>query len=307
MIPRGHTLPPDGEAFLAHMGTQRGCSPHTLRAYRNDLVQLSAHLSRLAVRGFPQATVSDLRSFLLELKQRGLAKRSMARKVAVMRALYRHLVRSGTVEKNPAAGLSIPKTGRSLPSFLSESEAKTLVECAPEKGKAPPWRAARDRAILEVLYGGGLRSEELVRLTADDVDLSEGTVRVTGKGNKQRIVPLGPPALAAIEKAIARRPKTPSAGGQTDPFLFVNPRGRPITTRSLRRIIRRTLAAAGITKRASTHTLRHSFATHLLDRGADLRTVQELLGHASLSTTQTYTHLTAARLRDAYRKAHPRA
>ncbi len=300
----GRGLPADAEGFLSHLADQRGCSPHTLRAYRNDLFQLADHLSRTGAAALASAKVADLRGWLLELKQKGLAKRSMARKVATIRALYRHLVRTGAVPKNPAAGLSIPRAGRALPSFLSEAEAKTLVETDP--GKAPAWKRARDAAILETLYSGGLRSEELVKLRLRDIDGSEGTVRVTGKGNKERIVPLGGPALAAIERAAARRPKGEAAGSDDAP-LFVNAAGLAITTRTLRRIVRRAIAAAGIAKRASTHTLRHSFATHLLDRGADLRTVQELLGHASLSTTQTYTHLTATRLRDAYRKAHPRA
>ncbi len=299
---RASKLPAEAERFLSHLATQRGCSAHTLRAYRIDLSQLAGHLKRLGVSSYAGATVSHLRSFLLEMKQKGLAKRSMARKVAAIRAFYRFLVRGGRAAVNPAAGLSIPRVGRTLPSFLSESEAKTLVEV--DLGKSPAWRKARDRAILEVLYGGGLRSEELVKLRLDDVDLSEGTARVTGKGSKQRIVPLGGSAVRAIERVAARRPTRKK---EENPPLFVNASGGPLTTRSLRRIVRKALAAAGITKRTSTHTLRHSFATHLLDRGADLRTVQELLGHASLSTTQTYTHLTAGRLRDAYRKAHPRA
>lgn len=297
-------LSADAEGFLSHLATQRGCSPHTLRAYRNDLFQLTGHLSRAGSKGLAAVAVADLRGWLLELKQKGLAKRSMARKVAAVRALFRHLTRTGTVAKNPAAGLSIPRAGRALPSFLNEAEAKTLMEADP--GKAPAWKRARDAAILETLYSGGLRSEELVKLRLRDIDPSEGTVRVTGKGNKERIVPLGGPALSAIEKAAARRPKG-TGDPKEDLPLFVNAAGNAITTRTLRRIVHRAIAAAGITKRASTHTLRHSFATHLLDRGADLRTVQELLGHASLSTTQAYTHLTAQRLRDAYRKAHPRA
>lgn len=296
-------LPAEAEGFLSHLGTQRGGSPHTLRAYRNDLFQLTGYLSRAGGPGLAEAGVTDLRGWLLELKQRGLAKRSMARKVATVRAFYRHLTRLGKAAKNPAAGLSIPRAGRALPSFLSEAEAKSVVEA--DLGKAPSWKRARDAAILETLYSGGLRSEELVRLRLADVDFSEGTVRVTGKGNKERIVPLGAPALTAIGHAAGKRPK--KGARKDDMPLFVNAAGDAITTRSLRRIVRRALAASGVAKRASTHTLRHSFATHLLDRGADLRTVQELLGHASLSTTQTYTHLTAQRLRDAYRKAHPRA
>lgn len=299
--------PPPVAAFLEHLSAQRGSGPNTLRAYRNDLTRMAAHLAQSGVADPTAATATDLRGFLLALKQRNLAKRSLARKVAAVRSFYRFLVRSGHARANPAAGLRLPRTGRTLPAFLSEEEAARLV-AAPERDDRPPWRKARDAAILEVLYGGGIRAAELVALRFSDLDPGEGTIRVLGKGGKERIVPLGPPALAAIRRAVQRRPPGPApARAARDLPLFVNAGHRPITTRSLGRIVRRHLALSGIAKRASPHTLRHSFATHLLDRGADLRTVQELLGHSSLSTTQVYTHLTTERLRAAYRKAHPRA
>lgn len=292
-------LPPEAEAFLRHLETQKAASPHTVRAYRSDLAQLSAYLAKEGAGAIAAADAFALRGFLLAMKSRGLSKRSMGRKIAAIRSLFRFLARRDLAKGNPAAGLRLPRAGRHLPSCLTEAEATALVE-APEGGS---YRDARDRAILETLYGGGLRSEELASLRIAQWNRGEGTARVRGKGNKERIVPLGRSAARAIAAMLALR-KGPTGPG--DP-LFAGETGRPLATRTLRRIIRKYLLAAGVSRRASVHTLRHSFATHLLDRGADLRTVQELLGHASLSTTQNYTHLSAARLRDAYRKAHPRA
>jgi integrase/recombinase XerC len=280
------------DAFLSHLRARRNLSANTCEAYGSDLRQFFAFLKT----GDPSAVSrAQVRLFLGSLVRRGLDKRSVARKLSAIKAFFRHAVREGLVPANPAAGLRSPKLDKKLPSFLSEQEAGSAVAAA----AAAAENSDRDTAILELLYGSGLRSSELLGLRAGDADLAGGTVRVTGKGNKQRIVPLTRPAAAALRGLMT--------GRGPEQLVFTGPGGRPLPRRQLQRIVKRAIRAAGHRGKASPHVLRHTFATHLLDRGADLKAVKELLGHASLSTTQIYTHVTMDRLKKVYQQAHPRA
>ncbi|MBX6350801.1 MAG: tyrosine recombinase [Clostridia bacterium] len=305
--------------FLSYLEGERDASPHTVAAYRADLLQF------LRALGLPEAPPAAslaaldgraLQAYLAHLAERRYARRSIARKLAAVRSFFRFLVREGLVAHDSARSLSAARVPRSLPRALSEREAQALVE-APQ-GEHP--LALRDRAILETLYASGVRVSELAGLRLGDLDLSLGLARVMGKGRRERLVPLGTKAIAALDRYMREgRPQLlRRAGAATDDAagagpgsageaVFLNARGRPLGDRGVRLIVRRYAPALLPGYRVSPHTFRHSFATHLLDRGADLRTVQEWLGHASLSTTQIYTHVTRARLRQVYRDAHPRA
>jgi tyrosine recombinase XerC len=288
--------------FLRRLAVEKRYSDHTLRAYAGDLTALEGFL-RGRGRRVTDATLRDMRAFLASLRVQGLGRSSVARRISAVRSLCRFLLREGIVSGNPAAALRTPRREQRLPRFLTESEVERLLN-APD---ISDWVGARDRAMLEVLYGGGLRVSELVALNQDDVDVRAGLACVRGKGKKERLAPLGSCAAEAIRHYLSLLGnvrlslKAPEA-------LFINARdGRRLTTRSVRRILRRRLAEAGLDASLSPHALRHSFATHLLQRGADLRSVQELLGHEHLSTTQIYTHLTTENLRATYSRAHPRA
>jgi len=266
-------------------------SPHTLRAYTMNLGLFASYCAAEGVTRPQQVTHRFLRGFLVELNGRGLAKSSVARYVAAVRSFTRFLAREGALDTDPARTLRSPSPRRPLPLHLGEDDVSRLIDAAP---------TPRDRAILETLYGGGLRVSELVGLDRDDV--RAGVAKVRGKGRKERLAPLGRAATAAIEAYLAARPKA------DDPRpLFLNARGRRLTVRSVHRLLKACALAAGLDPRTKPHTLRHSFATHLLDRGADLREVQELLGHASIATTQIYTHVSMERLKKVYERAHPRA
>ncbi len=283
-------------AFLRHLAVERNASAHTLRSYANDLTDFQRFL---AGRGTPDMTAADLRlvrAWLAALHARGLAPASVARKLAAVRSCFRFLVRRGVLEGNPAREARSPRQPRKLVSFLPIDEATQLVD-----GKAIGGNSrARDRAILELLYASGVRVSELAGLDLDDVDRTERTVRVLGKGGKERIVPYGGAAARALDAWLGER-------GEAGSALFTNARGGRLTVRSVHTIVRRSARAAGITRRVSPHTLRHTFATHLLEGGADLRAIQELLGHSRLSTTQRYTHVGAEQLMKVYDRAHPRA
>jgi len=283
-------------AFLRHLAVERNASAHTLRSYANDLTDFQRFL---AARGTPDLAAADLRlvrAWLAALHARGLAPASVARKLAAVRSCYRFLVRRGVVEGNPAREARSPRLPRKLVTFLPIDEATQLVD-----GKAIGGNSrARDRAILELLYASGLRVSELAGLDLDAVDRTERTVRVLGKGRKERIVPYGGQAARALETWLGER-------GEAAGALLTHARGGRRTVRSIHTIVRRSARAAGITRRVSPHTLRHTFATHLLDGGADLRAIQELLGHSRLSTTQRYTHVGAEQLMKVYDRAHPRA
>lgn len=287
-----------GELFLRVLGEERNNSPHTLRAYRQDLDDFI----RFAGEKTSPADVDHIviRAFLGNLRERNLGKATIARKLSAVRSFLKFLLRRGMIERNPAAGVRTPKRDKKLPHFLSRDEVERLLK-APVGADA---RSTRDRAILEVMYSTGLRVGELAALRLGDVDLHEGTALARGKGKKERMVPLGSFALAAVGKYLAMRPQK---GKSAESPLFLNRFGGGLSTRSVRRLFEKYVKIAGLSPRTSPHTLRHSFATHMLDAGADLRSVQELLGHASLSTTQVYTHLTTTRLREIYERAHPRA
>ncbi|MBI3185784.1 MAG: tyrosine recombinase XerC [Myxococcales bacterium] len=296
-----HPPSPHRTAFRTWLQHVRRASPHTLRAYTADLAQFEEYLAR---QGFAleTATHQAIRGYLSVLAVEH-APASRARKLASVKALYRFLVRRGVVAANPAARVKTPKVPRKLPRVLTLDEAKDLVE-AP--GSRTPL-ALRDRAILEVLYGGGLRVSELCGLSVGDVDREGRVVRVLGKGSKERLCPLNPTAMTAIDAYLQRRREL-VAGRYVDPeALFLNRRGGRLTPRSVARHLGAYALKLGLPRRPSPHSLRHSYATHLLGAGADVRTIQELLGHSSLSTTQRYTHVSWEQLQTVYGKAHPRA
>jgi integrase/recombinase XerC len=289
------------EAFLDHLRLERRLSPRTVEAYREDLTGLATFLRRGGVE-LSGATHALLRRWLAHLDTRGYARSSIARKAAAARSFYRFAVRRGLMAASPASTLASPKVPRRLPSVLKVAEAGDLVS-APEP--IDEW-ARRDRAVLELLYASGLRVSELCGLDVDAVDLAHGRVRVLGKGNREREVPVGDIAADALRDYLgeARPALVPAAGSKA---LFFNRRGNRVSPRDVRSIVEKYRARIPAGRRVSPHTLRHSFATHLMEGGADIRAVQELLGHASLSTTQRYTHVSRGTLFGAYRRSHPRA
>ena len=285
--------------FCRYLDSERNVSPHTLEAYRRDLEQLAAFV---ACETGAAARISDvdhllLRRYLAQLGKQA-KKSSVGRKLAAIRSFFRYQVRSGAIEKNPAELIATPKKENRLPFHLNIDQVTTLVE-APQDGEE---FAPRDRAILEMLYSCGLRVSELTGLAIGDLDLAGGMVRVLGKGGKERIVPVGSRALEAVREYLALRGGLAGSGP-----LFLNTRGERINRRSVARIVDAHVLRIAAFKRISPHVLRHTFATHMLEGGADLRAIQELLGHASLSTTQKYTHVSIDRLMEVYDKAHPKA
>lgn len=286
----------------------RNSSIETIRAYETDLQQFIAFMKALKIPLEPTAIDTlRLREYLLHLKEHNFQKTSVARKVASVRSLCRFLNRRGIISANPALILRSPKLDKRLPTFLTEPETKKLIEEIDISNLA----GKRDRAILELLYSTGCRVSELADLYIRDVDLGSGMVRLRGKGKKERLVPLGSYVLKALHDYLNARAKENQPVAVNTP-LFLNHRDKKdrsrLTDRSIRRVLKKHLANAGLSgKKISPHTLRHTFATHLLDHGADLRSVQELLGHKSLTTTQIYTHITTTRLKDVYRRSHPRA
>ncbi len=293
-------------AFVEHLGLERRLSEHTVAAYRRDLTQLATFLAR-SRRGLRTARLQDLRRFLAQQVTLGYARSSIARRVGAIHTFYRWALARGEVHEDPAALLGRPRILQRLPGVLRPREAARLVEAPVADAGADPIEVAvalRDRAILELLYGSGLRVAEVAGLTVDRIDLMRGRVLVLGKGAKEREVPLSEPARDALE-AYLRRGRGALADGSASAFF--NRRRRPIGTRDIRRVVGRYARQTLGGRRVTPHTLRHSFATHLLEGGADIRVVQELLGHASVATTQRYTHVSRARLFDAYRRSHPRA
>lgn len=293
------------EDFLAYLELERGLSRNTLEAYRGDLQQLSGYLERQGLSA-QTAGHSDLAGFLAELsggrEGRPVAASTLSRKVACLRSFYRHLRREEIIEHDPTADLHGPRKPQRLPKVLSREEVASLL--GQPRGASP--LAQRDRALLETMYACGLRASEAVGLELADVDLEEGLLCARGKGSKERIVPIGRQALMALSAYMrSGRPELIGNGVQSN--LFVNARGGALTRQGLYKIVQGHARTAGLRERMSPHTLRHSFATHLLAGGCDLRSLQEMLGHADLATTQLYTHLSAERLKDAYFGAHPRA
>jgi len=293
--------------FLAHLEFERGLSRNTLAAYRTDLLQFGRFLAERDQEA-TTAGPGDLSDFLADLAQgdgNGRAPCSTAtvhRKAACLRSFYRHLRREDAIEDDPAARLETPRRGKKLPEVLSYAEVQRLL--AQPRGDDPAM--LRDRGLLELMYASGLRASETISLEISDVDLEHGIVRARGKGSKERLVPVGGRALAAVRVYLRTgRPKMIRTHDERK--LFLNFRGGPLTRQGLYKIVLRHAESAGLGNRMSPHTLRHSFATHLLSGGCDLRSVQEMLGHADLSTTQLYTHLSGEELKEAYFKAHPRA
>ncbi|MGH3118599.1 MAG: tyrosine recombinase XerC [Gaiellales bacterium] len=290
------------EQFLRAAEAERDLSPNTLAAYRSDLAQFAAWAARSKVTDIERIDRTLIRRFVAFLGERRFARRSIARKASSLRSMLAWAEARDLLRSNPASDVGVPKLDRPLPRVLKAAEAVRLLELPP--GDDPV--GLRDRAILEVLYGSGLRVSELCGLDIDDLDMRSGTLLVTGKGRKQRRLPMSDPARKALRTYIsdARRDlvKSDDVGGA----LFLNQRGRRMGPRSVRALMTAYLTAEGAPP-ASPHALRHSFATHLLDGGADLRAVQELLGHESLSTTQIYTHVSTERLKAVYEQSHPRA
>ncbi|HEY5647899.1 MAG TPA: tyrosine recombinase XerC [Nitrospiria bacterium] len=296
------------ESFIAFIQNERGYSKHTLRNYVSDLEQFERFLNEREG-GSPEEgetewekiTPSRIRAYVAHLHQARIRKSSVARKLATLRSFFKFLQREGQVGYNPARLVASPKQDRPLPRFLSVDDALGLMEAPAADGI----RGLRDRAILETFYSTGIRLSELVSLNVNDLNVGEGLIKVRGKGRKERIVPIGEKALTALEAYFARVP-FPGLHEDRRP-LFLGNSGKRLSARTAGRVVVR--AAAGMEKsvRATPHALRHSFATHLLEGGADLRDIQELLGHSRLSTTQRYTHLTADRMSEVYDKAHPRA
>ena len=295
--------------FLRFLALEKNASELTVKAYREDLTQAATFFRDTYQTQEPgQLNSRHVRAFTAWLHELGYAKTTIARRIAAVRSWFRFLCRQGTLTANPADGLRGPRQDKKLPHFLGETALVKLLE-------APPQTSAmgmRDQAILEILYSAGLRVSELTGLNSADLDLDAGLATVRGKGKKERLVFFGPGALGALHQWLAQRlellaAKKSPLGGKSKAAVFLNKNGTRLTSRSVGRLLEKYLAQAGLDPRTSPHTLRHSFATHLLDRGADIRSVQELLGHRSLATTQIYTHVTTVRLKESYLKAHPRA
>jgi len=289
------------EDFLATLQTEQGASRHTLAAYRRDLSDFVAFL-RHRRQSLSSARAEDVVAYLEHLTRSGLKASSVARRLSAVRSFARHLVREGVLRRDPTEHVERPRLGRPLPKTLTQAGAASVVE-SPDVTTP---RGLRDRALLELLYATGLRASECLGLHLDDVNLTAGYVICTGKGRKQRLVPLGAEAAAWLSRYLASgRPR--ETRRRDCGRLFVNPRGRALSRQSLWLIVRRAARTAGVTRRVSPHVLRHSFASHLLEGGADLRSVQAMLGHADIATTQIYTHLPSATVRRMYDQFHPRA
>ena len=291
------------EEFLRHLACERNLSPHTVRAYTGDLERFVTFLGAEDRLLGSSVDLGLLRRFLARLHTEGYEKTSMARMLACLRTFYDYFLRRGAVETNPVRQVRTPRLDKKLPNFLEEGEVRRLLEST--TGDTFP--DLRDRALLETLYGGGLRVSESTGLDLGDLQLDEQFALVRGKGGKERLAPLGSCAAEAIEAYQPERASHLSRLGSGTDALFVNKNGTRLNVRSVRRILDHRATLGGLRQRVTPHTLRHSFATHLLNRGADLRAVQELLGHANLTTTQIYTHVTTHRLKEVYDRAHPRA
>ena len=286
--------------FLEYLAVEKGLAGNSIQSYARDVRKLVDHLGSRKV-ALHRVTEETLVGFIHKESREGLSARSLARLISALRSFFRFLVLSGLVSKDATAQLTTPSTWLALPKFLTVAETEALLRSPDEKKP----RGVRDRAMLEVLYGSGLRVSELATLKLAEINLEDGFLVCRGKGGKERIVPLGRTACAAIKRYLAEvRPRL-DGGGREE--LFLSRRGRPFTRQGVWKLLRQHAAAAGLAARISPHVLRHSFATHLLERGADLRSVQLMLGHSQITTTQIYTHVSRERLRRVYDKFHPRA
>lgn len=292
--------------YLRHLALEKNASAHTVKSYREDLTQaLEFFRGRAGGRPLELSLLTTrlLRAYLAWLHEQKYAKTTVARRLSAVRSWCRFLCRRGVLSANPADGLRAPRQEKRLPHFLAEDALARLLTTPP----ADTPLGVRDRAILETLYSAGLRVSELTGLNVDDVDFDSGLATVRGKGKRERLALLGPQALDALKAWLRQRDAMLGGRARNQAAVFLNKNGSRLTSRSVGRLLEKYLAQAGLDPHTSPHSIRHSFATHLLDRGADIRSVQELLGHRSLATTQVYTHVTTTRLQESYQKAHPRA
>ena len=292
------------DLFLDAQTNIKGASPHTVKAYAEDLRQFGDFAAAAGITDIHAVDAPLLRSYLAAMQTQNLARASRARKTATLRSFFSHLARHGHIKRSPAVGLRSVKLEQRLPKFLRSDEIDALL-AAPDLTKP---LGLRDRALLETLYASGMRAGELVTLSVADVNYDEGVIRVVGKGNKERVTLLGRSAVFALQRYVRKgRPALLMQATQDDGALFVNRYGKRISDRGVRKLFDRYCAEASAHLKITPHVLRHTFATHLLSNGADLRVIQELLGHASVATTQMYTHVTTERLQEVYAQAHPRA
>lgn len=292
MIPFSHYI----DKFMNYLSIEKNYSSHTIRNYATDLGEFGNFLDSRGIKDIKKVDYFLLRKFLSLLAEKKIAKRTISRKISTLKSFFKFILREGLVENNPASSLIYPRLDKSLPKFLTEKEVRSVLKVI----SGSELLDLRDKAILEFLYSTGARVAEIVSLEKEKIDFISGIAKVKGKGRKERLLPLGEPALRSLKNYLDKRVDNNSS-------LFINNRGRTLTDRGVRDIIYKYTDKAALVLKVSPHTLRHSFATHLLDRGADLRSVQELLGHSSIATTQVYTHLTIDSLKRAYQKAHPRA
>jgi integrase/recombinase XerC len=291
------------DLFLQYLRVEKNASEYTQRQYRQDVLQFVDFMKQQAISGFAAVSYLDIRKYLAQLQGKEYAKRSVARKLSSLRSFYRYLMREELVSQSPLNGVSTPKLDKKLPKFMYTQEILELFQASDESTSL----GLRDRAILETLYSSGIRVSELTGMNLSSVDLKNGLAIVFGKGAKERYVPIGSYAISAIQMYLDRaRPQLVQRGEEVS-ALFLNHRGTRLSDRSIRRMMDQYLLKTAKSRNMSPHTLRHSFATHLLEAGADLRAVQELLGHANVSTTQIYTHVTKDHLRAVYLNSHPRA
>ena len=293
-----------GDGFLNFLETMQGASPNTIKAYAEDLRQFTDFAQTQGITDIHAITTALLRAFLASLEAQNLARASRARKTASLRSFFTYLTRQSILPRSPAAGLRTIKQERRLPKFLRSDEIETLLAAPNSENPL----GLRDRALLETLYASGMRAGELVTLTVSDVDYDEGIIRVIGKGNKERVTLLGRQAVFALQRYLRKgRPELILKAAEDDGALFVNRYGKRLSDRGVRKLFDRYCCKASTHLKITPHVMRHTFATHLLSNGADLRLIQELLGHASVATTQMYTHVTTERLQEVYANAHPRA
>ena len=288
--------------YLTYLEAEKGASYYTLRNYKTDIWGFLEFLKRERVKSMSAVNLAVLRRYLAWLIEQGIVRASIARKISALRSFFRYLMQEKVISSDPSASLSLPKKGRRLPSFLTAEEMSRFLETP----HPPTPQGLRDIAILEFLYAAGLRVSEVVSLDINQVDLRRREIRVWGKGSKERVALIGKPAARALESYLSHARVSLSRGKRTN-ALFLNNRGGRLSERSVQLMIKKYAQQAGLPKHVHPHLLRHTFATHMLDGGADLRAVQELLGHASLASTQIYTHVTQSQVRRVYLKAHPRA
>lgn len=300
-LPAHVPLAPESEAFLNFARVEKGLAANSIASYRRDLAEFERFLHRQAI-GLKKVGREDIREFLASLYKRGLSARSVARHLVSLRSVFRFLVRDGKLQTDPTAEIDAPRIGQSLPKYLTAEEVETLLQ----KPDASTPAGLRDKAMLELLYATGMRVSELIGLRWEDFEMNLGVVRCLGKGNKERLIPVGKSALREVE-AYVQRARPGLAKKRNSPFLFLNQRGGKLSRVGFWKILGHYGRAAGFASALTPHVVRHSFATHLLERGADLRSIQLMLGHSDISTTQIYTHVLKERLKQVYQEHHPRA